>query len=296
MARRVRFHHPWLHNLTRSKDRHRMPLPADPAAQIDRAERLSTLVDGFPERVPGALPALRELLDEAANAEVRAAAVRAVGDTWTDDGIQLLLGRGLEDDDVRVRRELATALGSVDPEGELVGQVAEVLRALSADIDDDVRDRACASLAASQDASPETVAAFRGRLDDAHDDTRCGALLGLAQLGDRAALPLLRDRLETADPFEIFRLELQAAEKYADPSLLPGLRRIETAWRAEETDNTRAAGDGAPEDGAPDNAADDAKAADDDAADADMWADLNRAIAASTNGRAAGDAGPSRET
>ncbi|NNG34501.1 HEAT repeat domain-containing protein [Nakamurella aerolata] len=279
-----------------------MPLPADPAAQIDRAERLSTLVDGFPERVPGALPALRELLDEAANAEVRAAAVRAVGDTWTDDGIQLLLGRGLEDDDVRVRRELATALGSVDPEGELVGQVAEVLRALSADIDDDVRDRACASLAASQDASPETVAAFRGRLDDAHDDTRCGALLGLAQLGDRAALPLLRDRLETADPFEIFRLELQAAEKYADPSLLPGLRRIETAWRAEETDNTGTAGAGetgsVSDDGVPDETADDAEAADDNAADADadMWADLNRAIAASANGRAAGDAGPSRVT
>lgn len=259
-----------------------MPLPADSAAQIDRAQRLADLVNGFPERVPGALPALRELLDGAADGRVRAAAVRAVGYTATDAGVRLLLGRGLEDDEVEVRRELATALGMVDPDGELAGRVAELLRALSADVDDDVRACACQSLAYTEDSSPHTLAALRARLDDADDDTRCEALVALAKLGDREALPLLQRRLETADPFEIFRLELQAAEQFADPALLPGLRRIETAWRAEETGGAAGTGaaDGADGAGADnDGDTDDGDVADDEA---ELWADLDRAIAASS--------------
>lgn len=289
-----------------------MPLPADPAAQIDRAQRLADLVNGFPERVPGALPALQELLDGAASGQVRAAAVRAVGYTGTDAGVRLLLGRGLEDDAVEVRRELATALGMVDPGSELAGQAADLLRGLSADVDDEVRGCACQSLAYTEDSSPHTVAALRARLDDADDDARCEALVALAKLGDRETLPVLQRRLETADPFEIFRLELQAAAQFADPALLPGLRRIETAWRAEETgadgaDSADSAGeardvDGRP-DGAGDSGADDARDLDgadgadsgDPDDDAELWADLARAIAASSGGPGAA-AGPTRAT
>src|SRR6478735_142859 len=98
-----------------------MLLPSDSAAQVTRARRLGELIDGFPERVGGALPALRELLDGAADDEVLAAAIDAIGLAAGDDAAAtLLLGRGLEEHrSSDVRLALARALATVAAGGDV---------------------------------------------------------------------------------------------------------------------------------------------------------------------------------
>jgi HEAT repeat protein len=107
----------------------------------------------------------------------------------------------------------------------------EALITLSNDGVDSIRDWATFGLG-SQLGSPgdddfvdsEAIrAALVARLDDADENTRAEAAVGLASRGDRRALPAVLKTL-SGGPFQL--LHLDAARDLADPALGPALRQI----------------------------------------------------------------------
>jgi HEAT repeat protein len=238
-----------------------VPLSPDrKAEQVTRAQRLGELIDGFPERVPGALPALREMLDSALDDDVLAASIDATGLAWhDDDALGLLIDRGWDQHpSSQVRLALAKALAAVDPDGAHADRAIQVLITLTADPEFEIRDAACAAVAELGIDGPGIRAALVARLSDDSPDARCASLAALARLGDPGVVPVLQARFEQADPFDIYLLELSAAAEIGDPALLPGLLRIDTAWQAES-----------------------GGAGDEDPDETELFAELDRAIAAS---------------
>jgi hypothetical protein len=269
-----------------------MLLPTDPAAQLIRAQRLAELIDGFPERIPGALPALREMLDGAVDDEVLAATVHATGLAIGDDAaLGLLLDRQLETHrSGAVRSALVRALATVDGGGALAERAAAVLARTSADADAEVRGWSCFALGRIGADGPAVREALLARIGDENPDAHCEAVAALARLDDRRVVDFLRRHFEDDDPFEVYQLELTAAATLADPSLLPGLLRIDAAWQAD-----RDADSAQPEVGAvgaaplPPTSAEPVAEADEQRDDGDdedeLFAELDRAIAACRAGR-----------
>ena len=223
----------------------------DKTEQLTRAHRLGELIDGFPERVPGALPALQEMLDNAADDEVLAAAIDATGLASGHQGaLALLIGRGLDGHaSNQVRSAFARALATVPPDGELAEPATAALCRLSADSEDEIRDWSCYALGQLGVDGPAVREALVARIADESPAARSEALVALARLGDVRVVPVLRRRFETDDPFDIEFLELTAAAAIADPALLAGLLRIDAAWQDE---GPVAAGDPADDDPADD--------------------------------------------
>ena len=265
-------------------------LSSDRTEQLSRAHRLGELIDGFPERLPGALPALQELLEGAADDEVLAAAIDATGLAADhDEVLGLLVGLDLEHhDNSRVRAALVQALAGASSDSALADAVAETLALLTADSDGEIRDWACFGLGRLGSDSPAIREALVARLADDHTDARCEALAALARFGDRRVVPVLQRHFEEDDPFDVFKLELTAAAAIADPSLLAGLLRVDAAWQDDRPDAAPAAdaatseeADGAPIGGVVADAAEEHAAHDvDDDDEADLFAELDRAIAA----------------
>ncbi|MDQ2849986.1 MAG: hypothetical protein M3Y49_04480 [Actinomycetota bacterium] len=81
--------------------------------------------------------------------------------------------------------------------------------------------------------------ALVARLDDADDDTRCEALLALAQAGDHRAATDLQRRLTFVDDEMICLLEIRAAAELADPQLHPLLLRLRDEWAGDDDELTK---------------------------------------------------------
>jgi HEAT repeat protein len=90
-------------------------------------------------------------------------------------------------EDAGVRGAVATALPTLG----LDEPALEVLRRLSRDAADDVRDWATFGLAESDANDSATVEALAARSDDPHDDTRAEAIFGLARRHDPRARALV---------------------------------------------------------------------------------------------------------
>jgi hypothetical protein len=112
----------------------------------------------------------------------------------------------------------------------------ELLVRLSADLDSDVRDWSCFGLGQLEADSPSARDALAGRLADEDVDTRCEALVSLAQTGDIRAYQRLEQRLDQED---LWSLELEAAAELAHVRLYPKLLRIRKETTEDENTNER---------------------------------------------------------
>ena len=110
-------------------------------------------------------------------------------------------------------------LGYVEP------SAVNALLELSIDADDEVRDWATFGIGSQIDLdTPEVRDALFARLEDANPDVQSEALVGLARRKDARALPIIAEHLQSSD---LQLLDLDAAARFADPSLLPLLEQIE---------------------------------------------------------------------
>lgn len=129
-------------------------------------------------------------LERETDADVLASIVTALGhagDGRARDSVIALA----DHEDAGVRAAVATSLPALGlNEGAL-----EVLRRLSGDTDDDVRDWATFGLAESEADDPATVDALAARSVDTHDDTRAEAIFGLARRRDPRARALVAREL-----------------------------------------------------------------------------------------------------
>ena len=96
-----------------------------------------------------------------------------------------------EHPDENVRFAVAWSLPALDLDDDSLA----VLRRLSADPDEDVRDWATFGLAESEARDPATTEALAARTDDPHDDTRAEGIFGLARRHDPRARPLIEHEL-----------------------------------------------------------------------------------------------------
>jgi hypothetical protein len=211
--------------------------------RLKRARQLSDAVNGHPEEVEVVLPQLLERLADEADPVVIAQLITGLG--WAGEpGLVADLARFATHphDDVRLAIACAGLPGGADVTPALLDRI-DLLVALSADTNADVRDFSCFSLGyflREQDhaGAREALAA---RLADPHDDTRCEALLGLAHRKDPRALSAVIEALGRGD---IFLLEIEAVAALGDPALHPLLdghvdgwetvsaaRTAEVAWR-----------------------------------------------------------------
>lgn len=118
-----------------------------------------------------------------------------------------------------VRHALAGCLGGREDDC-----AHSTLIELSSDPDHDVRDWATFGLGTQCDAdTPAIRDALLARLEDEHDDTRCEAMVGLAQRGEARAAPFIEKELEND---AIGQLAIDAAALLGDPRFLPHLQSL----------------------------------------------------------------------
>ena len=79
--------------------------------------------------------------------------------------------------------------------------------------------------------TPEIRECLMERLSDPDDDTRCEALVGLAQRRDRRVLPALSRELRSEG---VYTLAIEAAELIADPQLYPDLIALQERCGADD--------------------------------------------------------------
>lgn len=189
-------------------------------------------------RLPDGIPALVRLLEHETDEEVLASAVFALGHLVSDhvaasEAASLLCDLAAHPS-VEVRYAVAQSIGTYhqpiwDERPELQAPVREALLKLAADPDEDVRDWATFGLHQGQHDTPEVRAAFWGALDDPDPDVRGEAATGLARFDDRSFIPRLERLLYTDE--ELPSGYFEAAEEFADPSLLPAVLHAEKLWR-----------------------------------------------------------------
>lgn len=201
---------------------------ATTSERLTLARELAEAVNGQPENVPDALPQLAGILASETDAEVITEVVVALCFASDQRGAQLILDHvRVDHPNAGVRLAVARALPSgIERDTPCREAVIEALITLTGDENSDVRDWACLGLGQVDAASPEAREALAARLTDPDDDTRCEALLALAQTGDSRALAVLLQRLAGGpeDP-SLYLLELHAASELADPTLHPRLSR-----------------------------------------------------------------------
>ncbi|XAS76184.1 HEAT repeat domain-containing protein [Dermatophilaceae bacterium Sec6.4] len=212
------------------------------AEVVSLANKLGDALDGSAvENVPGALPRLAEILAGETDAEVIAAAVGALGLGWDFQAAQIILDHvRIDHPDADVRLAVAQSLPcGVDVDGPVGAAVMEARITLTRDEETDVRDWACCGLGQINAFCLAARDALAARLDDADDDTRCEALLALAQAGDRRAATDLQRRLAFVDDEMICLLEIRAAAELADPQLHPLLWRLRDEWAGDDDELTK---------------------------------------------------------
>lgn len=142
--------------------------------------------------------------------------------------------------DAEVRLAVAQSLPcGVDTDGPIRDAVIEALITLTRDEETDVRDWACFGLGQTNANTPAAKDALATQLDDTDDDTRCEALLALAQTGDPRATTDLQRRLTLTDETTCL-LEISAAAELADPELPPLLLRLGNDWAGDNDEFTTA--------------------------------------------------------
>ena len=138
------------------------------------------------------------------------------------------------DGSYRVRSAAAKALprlagvGVASAEDPLVA----ALLALAADEDQEVRNWAAFGLGSQLDVDGLAIRdVLRRLLDDADEDTRAEAMVGLARRQDLGVIPVVAAALEAE---EVGRLAVTAAELLASPALVAGLRGLAGWWDVDE--------------------------------------------------------------
>jgi hypothetical protein len=114
-----------------------------------------------------------------------------------------------------------------EPTPELVARAIELTTA----DDPRLRDWACFVLGQLwlEVDTPELRAALTARLDDTDHDTRCEALIGLANRRSASILPRVIAALSRDDD-SVWRLEMLAAGTLGDPALHPLVLRHQEGW------------------------------------------------------------------
>jgi len=194
---------------------------------IERADALRARVDGHPEHREEVVPRLIAMLSSTDDPDVLIALAAALQAAWTDAASLALLPL-VAHADAGVRLAVTRALPGGVESVEAKSRVADALIHLAEDDSSDVRDWAVFGLGSILDLdTPAIRETLRARLFDSDLDTRLEALVGLAERRDPDVLALIRDELgsETVD-----RLVVDAARAFADPSLLPALRDLNTRW------------------------------------------------------------------
>ncbi len=152
------------------------------------------------------------------NDAVRLAAVSALGDLNERSAAAPIEGLLLNDPDADVRRECASALGSLS----LARSLEPLARALD-DQDVDVRREAASAIGQLDDVTKAPAALLRATMSP-DPDLRRQATEALAHIGDPATVQALVDRLGDDDR----RIRLAAVEGLGEmngPSVIPGLTR-----------------------------------------------------------------------
>lgn len=167
-----------------SEDPARRAFAADVLARLGAADG----ADGDRPFAAQALPALRELSAGARTPELIGACVTALGEQGEVAVLPEIL-RHAAHPDVRIRRRVAVALGRPGA-GRPRGGVA-ALTALSADIDNAVRERATTALAGTGADTPAVREALAARLTDPVRVTAAEAARGLAARRDPRAVDAL---------------------------------------------------------------------------------------------------------
>lgn len=196
-----------------------------PVEQAVAAHILSVAVNGKPENVEGALGVLTDMIPKARDLHVEWAISDALRLTWDIRAVEPLLSFS-EHSSASVRRNVASGLGGAMC-NELHAEGLRTLIRLTRDPVDAVRDWATFELGQSEFDTREVREALWARATDRHFETRSEALSGLAKLGDREVVPLVRVELEARI---VGRLAVEAATALADPSLLPALLKLRDWW------------------------------------------------------------------
>ncbi len=164
---------------------------------------------------------LWELVNDPANDVVQAAIV-ALGHLGVSDGASRLVAAASSPDS-DVRQAVAYALG-----GSEEPVAVALLIELTSDTDTEVRSWATFGLGSLGEAdSPALREALLSRLQDADDETRGEALLGLAVRGDERVLEPLVAELQSEC---VGTLSVEAAKELADPCLVPALTALLDWW------------------------------------------------------------------
>lgn len=110
----------------------------------------------------------------------------------------------------------------------------QTLIELSSDEDEEIRDWATFGLGSLIGADTQEIRdALWARTSDPYEDARAEALTGLARRKDPRVAELLLQELD-ADQVDIMIID--AAEEFADPSLLPALMKLKVRWPLERVE------------------------------------------------------------
>jgi HEAT repeat protein len=165
---------------------------------------------------------LRTLLDDGI-VEVVRAAVHAFGHTNDPASVSRLVSFAAHED-ASLRLAVACALGAYTEHED----AARALIALSADLDQDVRDWATFALGSLSELDAEPVReALVARLEDAHAATRLEAVTGLAHRRDARVIPALARVLAAGEAGSAVLDDLlEAAIVFESPALAPALTSL----------------------------------------------------------------------
>lgn len=209
----------------------------------DRA--LDLLADARPEaRALGAdvlgqfaagtsLAPLLALAQEEVDPLVLDSVVGALGQLGDEAALPTVLAAAA-DGSYRVRSAAAKALPRLAGESTptVNDPLVMALIALAVDEDQEVRNWAAFGLGSQLDVDGLAIKdVLRRLLDDADEDTRAEAMVGLARRKDPGVIPVVAAALEAE---AVGRLAVAAAEFLASPALLAGLRGLAGWWDVDE--------------------------------------------------------------
>jgi hypothetical protein len=161
----------------------RLASSRDPLAQAAAAHILAYRVNGgCPDYAPEAVGVLRSMLIRADLLHLQYSIADALRLTWHVSAVEPLLTL-VDHSSTNVRQTVATGLGGAMARTPVAAGIDALVR-LSRDPEGTVRDWATFELACRDDDSEIIRAALWARVEDAHYDTRCEALVGLAKRRD----------------------------------------------------------------------------------------------------------------
>lgn len=171
------------------------------------ADVLGSVASVDPASAAAIADALIRRLDVEQHADVLDSVITALGHTG-DSRARASVLKHADHPDENVRLAVAWSLPALDLDDDALA----VLRRLSADSDEDVRDWATFGLAESEARDPATTEALAARTNDPHDDTRAEGIFGLARRHDPRARPLIERELSRPVHGELIERALEELE------------------------------------------------------------------------------------